>query len=309
MTKHSIDPRKSLRRSNGGTGPRRYQNRVAVTSDVNARARFNPRPGTPLPDTRAWWQKLRDWVIDWRDSREEARDEAEADADFMASIERLEEHAPQRDRRTPDELQELRETIERFTGQTPAHLPRMTAAEWVDRYQDGVGIALRTARRIREGRDLVTGIDPVTGLDDFDMNAEQRADLQRRYDAGQVRFQALPKSKATGKRWLEDGVTAVGTWRDSRRRVDDANVRVDPRSRFYVNPAEWYLTPLGYMNVNGTPFGSNGLTFDQKTPEQHSIRMEMLRSEEAQADADDQARREAEIAQLFESERFQFKYE
>ncbi len=301
MTKHSTDPRKSLRRSNGGTGPRRYH-RVAVASDPDARARLYPRPGTPLPDTRAWWEKLRDWFIEWRDSREEARDEAEDHADFMASIERLEEGMPPQDKRTAEELDELRETIERFTGQTPAHLPRMTAAEWVDRYQDGVGIALRTARRIREHRDPVTGIDPVTGLDDFDMNEAQRADLQRRYDAGQVKFKELPKSKATGKRWLEDGVTAVGTWRDT-------EVRMDPRSRFYVNPSEWYLTPLGYMNVNGTPFGGNGLSFEGETPDQYSIRMELLRSAEAQADADDQARREAEIARMFESERFQFKYD
>lgn len=302
MTRHSTDPSKSLRRSKGGTGPRRYQNLYAVTTDAEARARMHPRPGTPLPDTRVWWQKLRDMFVEWRDSREEAREEAEAHADFMASIERVEAHTPPQDRRTPEELEELRETIERFTGQTPAHLPRMTAAEWVDRFEDGVGIALRTARRVREGRDPVTGIDPVTGLDDFDMNAEQRADLQRRFDAGRVQFQALPKSKATGKRWLEDGVTAVGTWRDS-------NLRVDPRSRFHINPAEWYLTPLGYVNVNGTPFGSNGLTFEGETLEQYSIRMEHLRSEEAQADADDQARREAEIARLFESERFQFKYD
>lgn len=302
MTKHSTDPRKSLRRSKGGTGPRRYQKRVAVTTDAEARARLYPRPGTPLPDTRVWWEKLRDRFIEWRDSREEARDEAEADAAFLASIERLEEGTPPQDKRTPEELDELRSAIERFTGETPEHLPRMTAAEWVDRYQDGVGIALRTARRAREGRDPVTGIDPVTGLDDFDMNATQRADLQRRYDAGQVKFKELPKSQATGKRWLEDGVTAVGTWRDS-------NLRVDPRSRFHVNPAEWHLTPLGYMNVNGTPFGSNGLSYDQETPEQYSIRIEHLRSEEAQADADDQARREAEIARLFESERFQFRYD
>lgn len=301
MTKHSTDPRKRLRPSNGGTGPRRFQNRYPVTADAEARARMYPRPGAPLPDTRVWWQKLLEAFIAWRDSREEARDDAAAHAAFMASIERLEEHTPHQDRRTPEELEELRETIERFTGQTPEHLPRMTAAEWVDRYQDGVGIALRTARRIREGRDPATGIDPVTGLDDFDMNAEQRADLQRRFDAGQVGFQALPKSKATGKRWLEDGVTAVGTWRES-------NLRVDPRSRFHINPAEWYLTPLGYMNVNGTPFGSNGLTYDQETPEQYSIRIEHLRSEEVQADVLDQARREAEIARLFESERFQFKY-
>lgn len=302
MTRHSTDPSKSLRRSKGGAGPRRYQNLHAVTTDAEARARMYPRPGAPLPDTRVWWQKLLEAFIEWRDSREEARAEAEAHADFMASIERVEAHTPPQDRRTPEELEELRETIERFTGQTPAHLPRMTAAEWVDRFQDGVGIALRTARRVREGRDPVTGIDPVTGLDDFDMNAEQRADLQRRFDAGQVKFQALPKSKATGKRWLEDGVTAVGTWRDS-------NLRVDPRSRFHFNPMEWYLTPLGYMNRNGTWFGDNGLTFDDKTPEQHSIRMEHLRSDEVQADVLDQARREAEIARLFESERFQFKYD
>lgn len=302
MTKHSTDPRKSLRRSKGGTGPRRYQNQVAVTTDSEARARLYPRPGTPLPDTRVWWEKLRDRFIEWRDSREEARDEAEADAAFLASIERLEEGTPPQDKRTPEELDELRSAIERFTGETPEHLPRMTAAEWVDRYQDGVGIALRTARRAREGRDLVTGIGPATGLDDFNMNAEQRADLQRRFDAGQVKFKELPKSHATGTRWLEDGVTAVGTWRDS-------NLRVDPRSRYHFNPAEWHLTPRGYMHANGTAFGGNGLSYDQETPQQYSIRMEHLRSEEAQADADDQARREAEIARLFESEQFRFKYD
>ncbi len=133
-----------------------------------------------------------------------------------------------RDKRTPEEFNELRETIERVTGQTPGISRGLTAAAWVDRYQDGVGIALRTARRIRQHRDLVSGIDPATGLDDFDMNAEQRADLQRRYDAGQVKFKELPKSQATGERWLEDGVTAVGTWRDS-------NLRVDPRSRYHFN--------------------------------------------------------------------------
>lgn len=270
-----------------------------VTSDPAARASFNPRPGSPLPDTRMWWRKMLDRFIDWRDSRGEARDEAEADAAFMASIERLEKGVPRQDKRTPQELDELRSAIERFTGETPEHLPRMTAAEWVDRYQDGVGIALRTARRISEGRDPVTGIDPATGLDDFDMNAEQRAELQRRFDASQVKFKELPKSKATGKRWLEDGVTSVGTWRHS-------NLRVDPRSRFHINPAEWHLTPRGYMHANGTPFGGNWLSYEQETPEQYSIRMEHVRA--AQAELDEQAEREAEIARLFEAESFSYTY-
>jgi hypothetical protein len=301
MTRHSTDPGKSLRRSNGGTGPRRYQNHQAVTGDADARARFNPRPGAPMPDNRAWWEKLRDLFIERRDEREERRDEAHKDADFTAAIERLEAGKPLEDKRTPEELDELRETIERLTGKTPDRLPTLTAAEWVDGYGDGMTVALRTTRRIQEGRDPATGIDPVTGLDDFDMNAEQRAHLQRRFNAGQVRHRELPKSKATGKRWLEDGMTAVGTWRDT-------NEQVDPRSRHRLNPADWYLTPLGYMNVNGTWFGDNGLTYDQKTPEEQSLRLERLRSEEAQAEADDQWRREQQIAALFDAERFSYRY-
>lgn len=277
MKKHSTDPSMQLRPSNGGSGPLRWQGQqqnVAMRDEFYKRPPRDTEPERERVGEPTLWEKFLDWRGRlWleREYRAEARELA-ADIDYLREI-------------------------------TPADVHVPTLEEMRAEHDERAGFIVREARRIREGRDPSTGIDPTTGLDDFDMDAGQRELLRTKWKDGRLTFKELPKVKRTGRRWDEAGRTAVDTWRST-------TSQVDPRSVYHFDANEWVLTPTGYKSrVTGTDFGVNGRTFDNKTPEQHSIRLAYLVSPESEEARRQEAEDERVIAALDAAEHFSYTHD